>query len=210
NKFIEGGLPPDKIAIKPNFVDLPAPADSARSGGLYVGRLSPEKGIRTLLGALAKRPNIEFEIIGDGPEPVDSRVPRLPWQSEETIYRRMRRAAYLVIPSLWYETGPRTLMEAFGCGLPVIASRLGAIAEQIDEGKTGLLFEPGSADELSEKIIWAETHSGEMAQMGVNARLAYQARYTPEKNYERLMEIYSEAISVVNPAAAQRVVSAGI
>jgi glycosyltransferase involved in cell wall biosynthesis len=195
NKFIEGGLPADKIAIKPNFVDLPAPAEGARSGGLYVGRLSPEKGIRTLLDALAKRPNRKFEIIGDGPEPVDSRIPRLPWQNEQTIHQRMSGAAYLVIPSLWYETGPRTLMEAFGCGLPVIASRLGAIAEQVDEGKTGLLFEPGSANELSEKIAWAETHASEMAQMGRQARAVYEARYTPSRNYQRLMEIYSEAIA---------------
>jgi glycosyltransferase involved in cell wall biosynthesis len=197
DKFIEGGLPLEKIAIKPNFVDLPAPADGARSGGLYVGRLSPEKGIRALMDALAKRPTIEFEIIGDGPEPMDSQVPRLSWQSEQTIYQRMRRAAYLVIPSLWYETGPRTLMEAFGCGLPVIASRLGAIAEQVDEGKTGLLFEPGSGDELSEKIAWAESNPDEMAQMGRRARAVYEARYTPDRNYQRLVEIYSEAIAVV-------------
>jgi glycosyltransferase involved in cell wall biosynthesis len=196
NKFIEGGLPRDKIVIKPNFVDLPARFGGVRSGGLFVGRLSPEKGIKTLLGALAKNANIEFEIIGDGPEPVDPGVRRLTWQSQELIYERMRRAAYLVIPSLWYETGPRTLMEAFGCGLPVVASRLGAIAEQVDEGETGLLFAPGSAEELSQKIAWAESNPEEMARMGRRARSVYEARYTPAKNYQRLVEIYSEAMEV--------------
>ena len=209
-KFTKGGLPAERIVVKPHFVDVPAPEPSLRSGGLFVGRLSPEKGLGILLGALQRVPNVEFDVIGDGPERalLPAAVNALGWQPREAVYARMRRAAYLVIPSIWYEIGPLTLIEAFACGLPVIASRLGALPELIDEGKTGLLFEPGSQNDLAQKIAWAESHPGEMVKMGVNARGVYEVRYTPEKNYQRLLEIYREAIAAVKSKTELSVASA--
>jgi glycosyltransferase involved in cell wall biosynthesis len=98
------------------------------------------------------------------------------------------------MPSICYEGFPRTLVEAFAAGLPVIASRLGAMAALIRDGETGMLFEPGNAAELAEKLLWAEAHPEQMDAMGCAARSEYEAHYTPEKNYAMLMEIYSEAI----------------
>ncbi|HET6893108.1 MAG TPA: glycosyltransferase family 4 protein [Pyrinomonadaceae bacterium] len=203
-KFVQGGLPPEKIVIKPNFVDLPRPAANFRRGGLFVGRLSPEKGVDTLLGAIELLPNLTLDVSGTGPEQTKlmahRRIQALGWQEQSAVYQRMCQASYLVMPSLWYENFPRTLVEAFACALPVIASRLGAMAELIEDGKTGLLCEPGSASALAEKLAWAESNPEEMRRMGENARTEYEAKYTSEKNYHQLMAIYSEAI-----AAAQSV-----
>src|SRR5437879_12191625 len=103
----------------------------------------------------------------------------------------MRRASYWVMPSICYEQFPRTLVEAVACGLPVLASRLGPLAELVEDGRTGLLFDPGSARDLAERIRAAESNPNMMLQMGHNARGEYEARYTPQRNHEQLMEVYS-------------------
>jgi glycosyltransferase involved in cell wall biosynthesis len=99
------------------------------------------------------------------------------------------------MPSIWYENFPRTLVEAFACGLPVIASRLGAMAELIDDGFTGLLFEPGNAKDLADKLEWADRHPEEMLKMGREARLEYDTKYTSAINFKQLIEIYQDAIN---------------
>lgn len=203
NKFIQGGLPADRIVVKPNFVDLPQPGGEAseREGFLYVGRLSPEKGITTLAGAAAHAPDSMVSVIGSGPEEgtleAAENIVRLGFLSAEEVTQAMTRALCLVMPSLWYENFPRTLVEAFACGLPVIASRLGALAELVQDGETGLLFEPGNAEDLAAKMRWAQAHPEEMRRMGEAARAEYEAKYTPEINYRQLMAIYEDAIDEV-------------
>lgn len=197
-KFIEGGLPADRIVIKPNFVDIEPAEERPRAGGLFVGRLSPEKGILVLMDALRHHPHIRLDAIGVGP--LEAAVVQHPqiqakgWHEPSWIYERMRHASYLVLPSLWYENFPRTMVEAFACGLPVIASRFGAMLELIEEGQTGLLFEPGSARDLADKIAWAEANPEAMRRMGINARRVYEARFTPQENYRQLMAIYQDAM----------------
>ena len=114
--------------------------------------------------------------------------------SQSDVQAQMRGALALVLPSLWYENFPRTLVEAFGAGLPVIASRLGAMAELIEPGVTGLLFEPGDVADLGETLRWAAAHPEAMARMGVNARERFDRLYTADINYTRLIEIYRDAI----------------
>lgn len=201
-KFIEGGLPASRIAVKPNFVDIESPPAQVRTGGLYVGRLAPEKGIDVLVRAVGKLTGITLDVIGTGPEDhkldeAGPRLNRLGWLQPGDIYDRMRRAAYLVMPSIWYENFPRTLLEAFANGLPVIASRLGALRELIEHGRTGLLFEPGSPDDLARHLAWAEAFPEKMRAMGKNAREVYEARFTSRQNYGRLMAIYDEAVAAV-------------
>jgi glycosyltransferase involved in cell wall biosynthesis len=111
------------------------------------------------------------------------------------MLRRMRHAQFLVVPSICYENSPRTIVEAFSSGLPVIASRLGALIDIVRDGITGLLFEPGDAADLAAKIRWADAHPEEMIRMGKAARAEYEARYTPERNHEMLMTIYEDAIA---------------
>jgi len=107
----------------------------------------------------------------------------------------MKGARCLVFPSEWYEGFPMTIAEGFACGLPVIASRLGAMAEIVEDERTGLLFEPGSAEDLAAKVDWAWTHPEEMAEMGWEARRQYAEKYTAERNYEMLMEIYARVLA---------------
>lgn len=196
NKFIEGGLPADKIMVKPNFVEVSPCEERVRAGGLFVGRLSPEKGIDVLLDAAMQCVKRAIRVVGSGPESrrVESHpgVISLGWKTQRETLEEMQRASYLVMPSLWYENFPRTLVEAFACGLPVIASRMGAMVELIKDGRTGLLFDPGSAEDLSKKIAWAEANSTAMREMGKNARNEYEEKYTPEQNYQHLMAIYKK------------------
>jgi glycosyltransferase involved in cell wall biosynthesis len=203
-KFIEAGLPKARMTIKPNFIDLPLLANTndngqVRQGGLYVGRLSKEKGLATLAEATSIYTQAKIDVIGVGPEEkVLTNNPNLllhGWQAPIDIYTRMRGASYLVMPSIWYENFPRTLVEAFACGLPVIASRLGAMAELIDDGFTGLLFEPGNAKDLADKLEWADRHPEEMLKMGREARLEYDTKYTSAINFKQLIEIYQDAIN---------------
>lgn len=204
-KFIEGGLPEDRIVIKPNFVDFDAPPDGPRSGFLYVGRLSTEKGVATLAEASKRLAGCELRVAGSGPlaDTFDgSPAVMLGSVGMDEVRRQMQSASALVLPSIWFESFPRTLVEAFACGLPVIASRLGALAELIEDGKTGLLFEPGNVDSLVERLQWAREHPQELAEMGRNARACFEAHFTPQRNYEQLLAIYQTAIAEVCGAAA--------
>lgn len=204
-KFIEGGLPPEKIMVKPNFVE-PDPGEGRHKGGyaLFVGRLSSEKGVRTLLSAWRWLKNTRLKIVGDGPLLDEARnfiqreglnmVELLGRKSRSEVFALMKKAKVLIFPSEWYEGFPMTLAEAFATGLPAVASRLGAMAEIVEDGRTGLLFEPGAPDDLAAKVEWAWTHPKEIAEMGRNARREYELKYTAERNYELLMQIYRRAM----------------
>lgn len=197
-KFIEGGLPAERVVVKPNFVDFSAPEPSSRAGLLFVGRLSAEKGVATLANAMILLPDARLRVAGDGPVAGSldgmAGVTRLGSLPGEAVRHEMSRAMALVVPSIWYENFPRTIVESFASGLPVIASRIGALAEIVRDGVTGLLFEPGNPGDLADKMAWALAHPERMAAMGRNARAQFDAEFSAEVNYRRLMEIYKEAI----------------
>ena len=197
-KFIEGGLPAERVRVKPNFVAAPVPAGEPRAGFLFVGRLSSEKGIRVLAEAWRRFDGAsKLAVAGSGPEeallrglPGAALLGALPSAAVQSL---MQRSLALVLPSIWYENFPRTIVEAMGAGLAVIASRIGALPELVIEGETGLLFEAANADDLARSLGWAQSHPQEMAQMGRRARAVYEARYTPERNLAQLLAIYTEA-----------------
>ena len=205
-KFIEGGFPAEKIRVKPTLVH---PDPGAREGRgeyvLFVGRLSEEKGLRTLLTAWGRLSDcIPLEIVGDGPlrpslqNEAQRRMMRSiqfrGWMSRDRTVAATKQACFLVFPSEWYEGFPRAIAEALACGVPVICSRLGAMEEIVEDGRTGLHFTPGNADDLAAKVDWAWTHPKEMEAMGRAARAEYETKYTAERNYLMLMEIYQKVL----------------
>ncbi len=209
-KFIAGGLPPHKIIVKPNFV-APDPGIGAHSGNyaLYVGRLSPEKGLETLLKAWERvGRKVPLKLVGDGPLAEDVRqaarqMPGVEWlgrRDPEEVYNLIGEAALLVFPSEWYETFGRVIIEAFAKGTPAVASDIGAIAELVHHGRTGLLFRPGDPEDLAAKVEWLLSHPEELARMRREARREYEEQYTPERNYQMLMAVYDQAIRAARDA----------
>lgn len=204
-KFIEGGLPADRVLVKPNFVEI-EPEPSVNGSGAYaifVGRLSEEKGIRTLLRAWARPLDIPLHIVGDGPlcrEVLEStRTARsirvLGWRRRQEAIARLALARFLVFPSICYEGLGLAILEAFACGVPVIAARHGSMKETVADGVTGLHFEPGDPDDLALKVEWAWKHPAEVREMGRRARREYERHYGPETNYRALLDIYASALS---------------
>jgi glycosyltransferase involved in cell wall biosynthesis len=205
-KFIEAGLPAEKIVVKPNFV-LPDPGvgTQSRDYAVFVGRLSEEKGLRTLVQAWGRvNPKYLLRVIGDGPllNEIRSRISRSGCSNfrldgrlpREESLKVLQGAKVLILPSNCYENFPMTIAEAYACGAPVIASRLGAMQEIVYDGRNGLHFTPGDADDLARKVEWAWAHPDEMREMGRNARAEYEAKYTAERNYKMLIDVYQQAI----------------
>jgi glycosyltransferase involved in cell wall biosynthesis len=204
DKFIKGGLPAHKVFLKPNIVSSdPGPNQGKGNFALFVGRLSEEKGVSTLLSAW-KLLSFPLKIAGDGPmrgellqslkDPDLHAIEYLGALSHAEVISLMKQARVLIFPSEWYEGFPMTIAEAFACGVPVIASRLGAMAEIIRDGETGYLFMPGDYKEIAEKVKRLWNKPAEMLRLGKNARIEYEQKYTPEKNYQLLMNIYSRAL----------------
>jgi glycosyltransferase involved in cell wall biosynthesis len=163
---------------------------SGTGGGLFLGRLDTESGIATLVEALDLFPGASVAVVGSGPEEArlagHPNIRLLGRVGPAEVQARMRGASYLVLPSLCYELQPRPLVEAFANGLPVIASRVGRLAEIIEPGRNGLLFEPGSARDLARRLAWAEAFPEKMRQMGECAKADYQAHFLADWSYQRL------------------------
>jgi len=217
-KFIQGGLPAHKISVKPNFVDPdPGPGEGRGGYALFVGRLSPEKGLDTLLAAWMRLGNaVPLKIIGDGPlapqvKAAAARSSGVEWlgpQSPERVLVLMKDARALVFPSRCYENFPLVIAEAYAVGLPVIAGDLGSTSSLVDHGRTGLRFASGDPAGLAAAVTRLRARPEERAAMRRAARVEFEQKYTAERNYQTLMEIYGRAM----PGARARLVksSSGI
>ncbi len=206
-RFVKAGMPAEKIVVKPNFV----PDPGKRSGGegsyaVCVGRVSQEKGVPTLLKAWRGLGQaIPLQVIGVGParEPLEaeaaaqglSHIKFLGQQTREQVIAAMKGARFVVFPSELYENLPLTILEAFACGVPVLASRLGAMQEIVEEGRTGMFFGPGNAQELAAVVTRAWQQPERMKLLGMQAREEYERKYTAATNSRLLLEIYREVIA---------------
>jgi glycosyltransferase involved in cell wall biosynthesis len=197
-KFIEGGLPAARIVVKGNCVTPdPGPGQGNGAYALFVGRLSEEKGIATLAEAWRRLPDIPLRIAGDGPLNQTKWPAGVTWlghQSRDEVIGLMKNAAVLVFPSVCYECAPLTILEAFACGLPVIASDVGSVPEFVADGRNGFLFRPGDADDLARQVRRAFEHPTEMKAMRTAARREFETKHTAQVNYTALLEIYDRAI----------------
>ncbi len=206
-KYVAGGLPEDRIRVRSNFVD-PDPGERELPGdyAVLVGRLSEEKGVRTLLeayesGAVAA----PLRLIGDGPllAEVTQRCAALPGGPVQVLGRlstqdtiaQIKGARFLVFPSECYEAMPMTLIEAAACGVPAIASALGAAREIVGDGETGVLFQPGSAEDLARAVNRAWNDEEAVAAMGRRARREYETKYSAARAYETLSDIYRNVLA---------------
>jgi glycosyltransferase involved in cell wall biosynthesis len=203
-KFVEGGLPAEKMVVKPNFV-YPDPGPGEGRGGyaLFVGRLSREKGVGTLLAAWERLDRrIPLKVVGDGPlrEQVAEAANRHPcveylgYRAAEEVQALLKEASILVFPSEWYEGFSRVAAEAFATATPMVAADIGAAAELIEHDHTGLGFRPGDPEALATQVGWFFSHPEEHARMRREVRAEYEAKYTAEQNYRMLTEIYESTL----------------
>lgn len=200
-KFIEGGLPATKIFTRPNFLAKdPGIGESARNYALFVGRLSMEKGVITLLKAWKELPEIPLKIVGEGPlrprleryirEHALTQVELIGYVPLDVVFECLKKSLFIVMPSTSQETFGRIIIEAYATGTPVIASRIGAIIDLVEEGKTGLLFKPCDPDDLLAKVQYTLEHPTEVANWRQEARYTFEQKFSSEVAYKRLMEIY--------------------
>ena len=199
-KFAAAGLPAERIVVKPNFASTRQQQNHARNGGLYVGRLAPEKGVGTLLAAWSSLPDVPLTIVGDGPErealtaAAPPNVRFLGSLPSAGVAELMDRSAFLIVPSHWYEGFPMVVVEAFAAGLPVLASQLGALAEIVSDGINGRHFLPSDGSSLAGTVRETLREPGLLVRLGEGARQTFAARYTPADNLKQLEAIYSRAL----------------
>jgi glycosyltransferase involved in cell wall biosynthesis len=198
--FTDAGFPGDRIEVKPNFIEDPGEAPHGiREGVLFAGRLSEVKGTEVLLDACAQN-GFPLRIAGEGPESArlrssaPSNVIFLGQLSRDAVLEEMRRAAVVVVPSLWNEPFGLVILEAFACETPVVASRLGALSEIIDDGETGFLVPAGAADKLGERIRQLLESPELSRRFGRAGRQTFLKKYTPANNLAMLENIYAKAI----------------
>jgi glycosyltransferase involved in cell wall biosynthesis len=212
DKYIAGGLPAKKIVVKPNFVH-PSPQPGCGGGGyaLFVGRLSGEKGISTMLEAWNTATNpLPLKIAGEGPcvEEVQAAVERsehieyLGQRSPAEVLELMRNAEFLVFPSEWYETMGRTIIEAFAVGTPVLASALGERTSMVAQGETGFHFPAGDVAALRSRVEWCTCNLEQLRRLRESARKTFETNYAGPANAEMLLSIYRDAQQRLRPVAA--------
>ncbi|MBP0110349.1 glycosyltransferase [Bradyrhizobium vignae] len=202
SRFIAAGLPADKLAIKPNFIrQAPLPLTSARGrSAVFVGRLSREKGAHILLEAWREL-DIPLTIVGEGPEGSALRAMNLPHVqftgrvSHEKAMEIVSRTGVLIVPSIWYENLPMTLVEAKSLGVPAIVSRIGALPEIVADGVDGVLFNPGDSSDLARTVRKVFENQVSLVAMGRAARATYEERFTEPQCLRMLLGIYGDAIS---------------
>jgi glycosyltransferase involved in cell wall biosynthesis len=193
----------DKLKIKPNFC-FPYPAKQKELDNyyLYVGRLSPEKGIQVILDAFSKT-DLRLKIVGSGPlhEEIKrysekyNNIEFLGIKGKDEVYSLVSGAAAVVFSSIWYETFGMVIIEAFACGTPVIASAIGEAKNLVDNRVNGLLFEAGNEIDLLEKVIYYESlPNDDKKSYQSNALKTYQDYYTPEINLKQLEEVYKDIL----------------
>lgn len=200
-RFIEGGIAPERIAILPNIApDAPGgPSTGPGDGIAFVGRVSPEKGITTFLDAAARLPDKKFIVAGE-----TSSMPGIEKRATENVTftgflkgpaldALFEQSRILVFPSMWFEGFPNVIAKAMSHGKPVIAGRIGAIPEIVAENSTGLLFEPGNAAELTDRITRLYARPERCRELGENGRRKAAAEYSREAYYRTLMESYARA-----------------
>lgn len=215
SRFVKAGVPDSLIRIKPNFVHDPRPSLAGQAfamtgpNAVYIGRLSVEKGVRTLMAAW-RDVAMPLRVVGDGPLADELRASAPPnvtfvgLQPREAVYRELQAAALMVLPSICYENFPVTAAEAMAMGKPVVASAIGALQEVITDGEQGLLFRPGDPVALARAVNTLAADPRKLDEMGSTARARYETSLTPAHNLRMLTQIYEEVLAERSGSATIR------
>lgn len=206
-KMVEFGMSPNKFHHIPNFVDPDKYSESFGWGDyfVYVGRLVPFKGVKTLLLAMQQiKKNVHLLIIGDGPQRPDleilkadlglTNVTFLGYRSADDLMDILSKAMFSVLPSEWYENCPMSVLESMAKGKPAIGANIGGIPELISHDEDGLLFESGNVDDLAQKINSLLANPQLCQEMGRMAREKIVTHYSPEVHYRKLMKVYENLL----------------
>jgi glycosyltransferase involved in cell wall biosynthesis len=203
-KLIAGGLPAERMEVKPNFLpDIAKPGSGNGGYAVYVGRLSEEKGVRTLLKAWEKL-RLPLRILGDGPlrSELEQHAKRqglavefYGYCSKQDVLTSVGEATLMVVPSEWYEGFPMAVLEAYASGTPVVASAIGSLDEIVEEGVTGAKFEPGNADSLVDCMTRLLARPEKLRAIRKNVRRHFLNHYSEQRNMELLTTVYQAAIS---------------
>lgn len=203
-KLIQAGMARERIRVVVNGVDPEAfaPARGAGEGFVYVGRLSREKGLGTLLDAVERSPGLRLTVLGSGPQEEALRTQaalKAPGQVEFLGYRprselleRVRSARAVILPSEWYENAPLSALEALASSVPVVAARIGGLPELVRDGQTGLLFEPGSVAGLRECLERLIRDPALAVELGRGGRRMIETEYTLAGQVESMLELLGE------------------
>jgi glycosyltransferase involved in cell wall biosynthesis len=192
-KYVRAGFPSGRISLKPNFVNAARQREGPGDYFLFLGRLSGEKGLATLV-EVARRTPVRVVVAGDGPDrDLFRNAPStLEYRGNlggDELAPLLAGARALLVPSRWYEGAPRVVLEAYAAGVPVVASRIGALPELVEEGESGLLADPDDV------LAWGRAlerlcDDAESERMGAHARHLWKERYSPERGLENLEEAY--------------------
>jgi glycosyltransferase involved in cell wall biosynthesis len=209
HKLIESGLVSEnKISILGNYLHDPLPNPGCFEKHepyiVYLGRLSPEKGVRILINAMSGLPDLELRIAGEGPQAKQleliaiekglQNVKFLGHVSGNEKWNLLRHASAVVIPSVWYEIFGLVALESMAVGTPVIASDLGGLSCIIEDNQSGLLFYPGERDELYRKISWIVNHPQDAIRLGSQGRSLLEKKYSADAHFNHLVSIYEEVV----------------
>lgn len=195
------GVPKEKFFVKPNFTIVTEVQQRLEKENyfLFIGRLSEEKGLKTLLDVFKELP-FELKIAGDGP--LKDTITQTTMQFDNITYlgnltknevaAALSKAQALVFPSIWYEGMPLTILESYSHGTPIIASNLGAMTSMIINNHNGLHFMPGNTNDLKNTVLKFDAlSSSKKKQMRINALESYQTTYSPELQLRYFDTIYN-------------------
>jgi glycosyltransferase involved in cell wall biosynthesis len=201
-KLIAGGLPADRVVVRAPCIDIPLPRTSERANGLFIGPFNDESGFLTLMRAAAELADVKIDVVGNGENlGLAEQIPAfnvIAPLDDRFLEERIARNRYLIYPAPNYTGFADTIIRAFGARLPVLASATSGIDELVEDGRTGLMFEPGNSRDLLRKIRWANAHPEAMLEMGRNARITYQERFSPLRGAKQLIDAYDLARQLVN------------
>ena len=207
SRMILGGVTEDLLTIKPNFLSTePEPGKGVGNYAVFVGRLSQEKGLRTLINAWVDI-DMKLKVIGDGPlkeelitlsEKNSKNIEFCGYIDQTKILDIVRDAALQIVPSECYEGFPMVLLEALACGTPVIGSDIGSIGEILVDGVTGLKFEAGNSNALKIAVQSLMSDKGLLQSLRTSARHTFDQKYKQDISYNILMNIYNDALKQKN------------